>query len=48
MIKLSKEQILMLHRHLIETTGGRSGIRDEGMLESAILNPFQTFAGKEL
>ena len=47
MIILSKEQILMLHSQLIEATGGSDGIRDEGMLESAISNPFQTFGGKE-
>lgn len=45
---LSKEQILMLHRQLIEETGGSFGIRDEGMLDSAIQNPFQTFGGTEL
>ena len=48
MIILSKEQILMLHSQLIEATGGSDGIRDEGMPESAISNPFQTFGGKEL
>lgn len=48
MIILSKEQVLMLHSLLIEATGGSDGIRDEGMLESAISNPFQTFGGKEL
>lgn len=48
MIKLSKEQILMLHSQLIEATGGSDGIRDEGMLESAISNPFQSFGGEEL
>lgn len=40
MIILSKEQILMLHSQLIEATGGSDCIRDEGMLESAISNPF--------
>ena len=45
---LSKEQILMLHRQLIEETGGSFGIRDEEMLDSAIQNPFQTFGGTEL
>ena len=48
MINLSKEQILMLHSQLIEATGGSDGIRDEGMLESAISNPFQSFGGEEL
>ncbi|MDO5423573.1 MAG: Fic family protein [Eubacteriales bacterium] len=45
---LTKEQVLMLHERLIEATGGSRGIRDEGMLESALYNPFQSFGGEEL
>lgn len=45
---LSKPQILMLHEKLIEVTGGSNGIRDEGLLDSAIANPFQSFGGKDL
>lgn len=48
MITLSKKQVLMLHERLIKTTGGSKGIRDEGMLESALSNPFQSFGGEEL
>ena len=48
MIILSKEQILQLHTSLIEATGGSDGIRDEGMLDSALNNPFQSFGGNEL
>lgn len=48
MMKLTKEQVLMLHEQLIEATGGSKGIRDEGMLESALFNPFQSFGGEEL
>lgn len=48
MIRLTKEQVLMLHERLIQTTGGSLGIRDEGMLDSALSNPFQTFGGEEL
>ena len=33
---------------MIETTGGSSDIRDEGMLESALANPFQSFEDVEL
>ena len=28
MIKLSKEQVILLHERLIEATGGSNGIRD--------------------
>ncbi len=48
MIILSKEQVLMLHERLIEATGGSKGIRDKGMLDSALANPFQSFGGEEL
>lgn len=37
---LSKKQVLMLHEQLIEQTGGSHGIRDEGLLESALSAPF--------
>ena len=40
---LSKWQILLLHRQLIEQTGGSDGIRDEGLLDSAMAAPFQSF-----
>lgn len=45
---LSKKQLLMLHSQLIAETGGIGGLRDEGMLESAMNAPFQTFAGEEV
>ena len=48
MIILSKEQVLKLHTSLIKATGGSDGIRDEGMLDLALNNPFQSFNGKEL
>ena len=43
MIRLSKVQVLQLHQHLIEITGGAVGIRDDGMLDSALNTPFQVF-----
>ncbi len=48
MIKLNKEHVLLLHKRLIETTGGSMGIRNEDMLDSALSNPFQSFDGKDL
>lgn len=45
---LSKRQILLLHSALIEQTGGTDGIRDEGLLESALHAAFQSFAEQEL
>ena len=40
---LSKRQVLMLHRQLVEQTGGSNGIRDEGLLDSALSALFQSF-----
>ena len=48
MKKLTKEQIKMLHSALMERFGGQDGLRDEGMLDSALNTPFQTFSGSEL
>ena len=48
MTVLTKKQLLMLHSQLIAETGGVDGLRDEGMLESAMNAPFQSFAGEYL
>ena len=48
MKKLTKEQIKILHSALVERFGGQDGLRDEGMLDSALNTPFQTFSGSEL
>ncbi len=45
---LSKRQILMLHAALIAQSGGMDGLRDEGLLDSAVSAPLQTFDGREL
>ena len=48
MIKISVEMAKLLHQLIAEETGGSEGLRDEGMLESALESAFQTFDGKEL
>lgn len=48
MIIISKEQIIELHKQLINETGGSQGIRDEGLLDSAYNAPFQHFNKQEL
>lgn len=42
------QQILSVHRELIEIYGGSYGIRDKDSLESALNRPFQYFGGVEL
>jgi death-on-curing protein len=45
---LSPEQVLFIHSRLIDTTGGIHGIRDIGLLQSAVARPKATFEGKDL
>ncbi|OUO94743.1 type II toxin-antitoxin system death-on-curing family toxin [Cloacibacillus sp. An23] len=45
---LSKRQILALHEYLIIETGGQAGLRDDGLLESALAAPFASFGSEEL
>lgn len=40
MIFLTVEEIINLHKKLIQTTGGIDGLRDRGLLESAIWSFF--------
>ena len=47
-VYLTAEQVLFIHYRLLNETGGEHGIRDLGMLESAIARPKATFAKQEL
>jgi death-on-curing protein len=42
------EDVLKLHELSIRDFGGSNGVRDSGLLESAIARPFQTFGGEDL
>jgi len=48
MIKFSSEKVKLLHQLMAEATGGDVGVRDEGMLDSALESAFATFDGVEL
>ena len=48
MIKISSEKIKLLHQLMAEATGGSIGVRDEGLLDSAVESAFATFDGLEL
>ncbi len=41
-------EVLELHRRILEQSGGALGIRDMGLLESAIAQPRMTFGGEDL
>jgi death-on-curing protein len=47
-IFLTPEQVLFIHARLVSETGGGHGIRDLGLLESAVARPRATFGGVEL
>lgn len=48
MIFFSKKQVIKLHSDLIKETGGSDGLRDEGLLDSALSTPFQTFENTDV
>ena len=47
MIRFSKEKVKLLHQLIAEETGGSIGVRDEGLLESALESAFSSFGGQE-
>lgn len=47
MIKFSKDKVLLLHKLIAQETGGSIGVRDEGLLESALEAAFSSFGGTE-
>ena len=48
MIKISVEMAELLHQLIAQESGGEVGVRDEGLLESALESAFATFDGKDL
>ena len=48
MTYLTAAQVLFLHARLIEETGGSHGVRDVGLLESAVARPQVSFGGEDL
>ncbi len=48
MRRLTKGQVLLLHRELIRQTGGAEGVINDDLLESALNAPFQSFDGVDV
>ena len=48
MIMLTRGQVLLLHKLIYDRFGGSYGVRDEGLLESALAAPMQTYGGQDL
>jgi death-on-curing protein len=45
---LAAEQVLFIHARIIDESGGAHGVRDIGLLKSAIGRPRATFDGRDL
>jgi len=45
---LTLDEVLAIHAHQIDRYGGSPGLRDQGLLESALAMPLATFSGEEL
>ena len=45
---LSVDMVLQIHKRVIEEFGGDLGLRDRGLLESAVAMPHSTFGGSFL
>ncbi len=44
---ISTDEVLLIHRRLIEDFGGSDGVRDEGIMLSAIARPYSGFGDTE-
>lgn len=45
---IPEQVVLAIHADQIQRFGGMPGVRDEGLLESALAQPFAAFGGQEL
>ena len=47
-LPVAKDQVIVIHDVAIARFGGLPGVRDEGLLDSALAQPWQTFGGRDL
>ncbi len=45
---LTPQNVIQIHFELVEETGGLHGLRDLGLLESAVARPQASFGGRDL
>lgn len=48
MIMINEEVAISLHLEMAKVTGGDIGVRDAGLLDSALNAPYQSFGGEDL
>jgi len=47
-INLTIKELIIFHESIISNSGGSSGIRDLGLIKSALERPYSSFDGKDL
>jgi len=45
---LSIDEVIEIHWRVVQQTGGLQGIRDQGSLESSVMQPLQSFGDQDL
>jgi len=45
---ITLDEVIAIHDNMVSTYGGSHGIRDIGLIESAVFRPQSTFGGKDL
>jgi death on curing protein len=45
---LTSEEVIELHRRIVDESGGALGMRESGAIDSAVAQPRMTFAGQDL
>jgi len=45
---LETDTVLKIYDKVIQSTGGNYGVRDKGLMESALFSPLATFGGEDL
>ena len=48
MIYLSTDEVIRLHESIIQQSGGAAGVRDRGLVDSAVYQPQATYGGQDL
>lgn len=48
MIWVTADDVVKIHRRIIQTTGGIGGLRDRAGLEAAVAAPLHSFGGEDL
>lgn len=48
MIQITIDDVLKIHKLIVEANGEKVDVRDRGLLESSINSTYQTFGGKDL